>query len=53
MKVSKLNKEKYSWLKDSDLYVNIDLDEKKINFPYCSKYTDDIIVFLNVINFLL
>lgn len=51
MKIENLEKEKYSWLKNSDFYHSIDLEEEEIDVPYCSKYTQDPVVLLEVTNF--
>ncbi len=55
-KFSFLSQEEFSWLINSDLYLsfqnlNEDSDEEFPEFIYCSKYTDDIMLYLNVIRF--
>lgn len=48
IKFSKLEKDKYSWLKKYDFYENLDLDGGSFKIIYCSKYTKNINLFLDV-----
>ena len=51
MKISKLKKKEFFWLKDSDFYRNIDQDgNEQIDIIYCSIFEKDPIKILNVIN---
>ncbi len=51
MKIKKLEKEKFSWLKNSDFYPNIDLEDRKIHVIYCSIQEQHINKFLDVTDF--
>ena len=51
MKLKKLEKNKYSWIKNSDFFKNIDIEEKKIKAIYCTKFTKNINEFLDTIHF--
>ena len=52
MKLSLLNKEKYSWLKFSLFYRNLDTEEPDaLNVIYCSKYSNNIKLYIKVIMF--
>ena len=51
MKISKLGKDKYKWLKNSEFYFQIDLEDTKIDVPYCSINETDVELLLKVINF--
>lgn len=48
-----LSHEEYSWLKESDFYNSLDHSSnlEDLNLIYCSKYTEDIDLFLDVTNF--
>uniref|UniRef100_A0A6C0AET2 Ankyrin repeat protein n=1 Tax=viral metagenome TaxID=1070528 RepID=A0A6C0AET2_9ZZZZ len=48
--IKRLNTDKYSWLKNSNFYKNIDNFDEDIYLEYCSKYTKDIKKYLRVIN---
>ena len=54
-----LLQEEFSWISNSHLYssfknnldIELDLEQDFPEFIYCSKYTDDVMLFLNVIRF--
>ena len=50
MKLNLLNKEKYSWLKYSFFYKNLD-ETGDLDVIYCSKYSNDIKLYIKVIIF--
>lgn len=52
MKISFLENDKFSWLKKSYFYENLDLnDEDELEVPYCSKYTTNIDLYIDVTHF--
>lgn len=50
MKISKLDEKEFSWLKDSDFYGSLDLDdpEEEITIDYCSINENDINLLLDI-----
>ena len=55
LKIKDLKNEEYEWIKKSDFYMNLDLEneEDEINFSICSKLTNDINIFIETANFLI
>lgn len=53
IKISDLNKNEYLWLKKSYFYENLDITdtESEIYVPFCSIYSEDINLILEIINF--
>ena len=52
LKISDLELPEYSFLKDSEFYEGLDFEEEEIlQIKYCSRYTENINLYLEVINF--
>ena len=55
LKISDLENSEFSYLKESDFYDSLELDEENrkdeiLEIEFCSKYTQNVFLFLNVIN---